>query len=419
MIMGLCLFLTVALMFPTPVSAQGITVEDTVEEGEVVDHNLVLSGPVVVMDGTVEGDLAAFGDKITINGEVDGDLVVIGNQVVLNGSVSDSVYIGAATLVIGPDASVGRDISFIGGMFDANETSSVARDLNLITLDANLSGSTGRDVNALVGPMRLGLVIYQFMQDQGWLPQTRQLDLQLSRAGLARQAGLAMGFGLSSIQNFVPVSAAPVHAPGQQTEIDAEAWQVWGVSLLRNIGALLIVGLLAVWLLPGQLYWTSEQPRRRPWRSFFVGLLIATLGWIIAVLALLLVLGIAFFLYWIFLPNLGFLVGSLGLLAIGLAMVVYWLSIAFFSKVVVAYLVGRLIFNRLLPKYAQSRVGPLVTGVVLYALLASIPYLGWVIATITTFIGLGALWVVATSRGMEEIEPVTVVPPAEEHLGVA
>ena len=85
----------------------------------------------------------------------------------------------------------------------------------------------------------------------------------------------------------------------------------------------------------------------------------------------------------------------------------------------VAYLVGKLLFNTILPRYAQSRVAALVSGVILYALLASIPYLGWVIATITTFIGLGALWEVATSRETVAIEPVTVAPPAEEHLGVA
>ncbi len=166
-ILSLSLILTVALMFPAPAFAQGITVEDTVKEGEVVDHNMVLSGPVVKMDGKIEGDLLAVGDQIKINGEVDGNLVVIGNKVVLNGPVSGSVYIGAASLVVGPEASVGRDVSFIGGMFETNDTSSITRDLNLISLDSKMAGNTGRDVNALVGPLRLGLVIYDFIEKSG------------------------------------------------------------------------------------------------------------------------------------------------------------------------------------------------------------------------------------------------------------
>src|SRR5215471_1647716 len=111
-ILSLSLILAAALMFPSPALAQGINVKDTVKEGEVVDHNLVLSGPVVKMDGKVEGDLLAIGDKVSINGEVDGNLVVVGNTVAINGPVSGSAYIGAANLVVGPQASVGRDVSF-------------------------------------------------------------------------------------------------------------------------------------------------------------------------------------------------------------------------------------------------------------------------------------------------------------------
>lgn len=410
---SLCLFLAIALMFPTPVRAQGITIEDTVEKGEVVDHNLVLSGPVVKMDGKVEGDLVALGDTVTINGEVDGNLIAIGNKVVLNGPVSGSAYIGAVNLVVGPQASVGRDMSYIGGLFETKESSAITRDLNLLSLDANMSGTTGRDVNALIGPLRIGMVVYEFMKDQGWLPQTQSLNLQLSRSGMS------MGFGLSSFQNFVTLSSSSgsiLRAPEQQSSTDVEQWQNWGVALLRNLGALLIVGLLAIWLLPAQLRWTSEQPRRNPWKAFLIGLIVLTLGWFIALLFFVLVLGLAFFLFWVSLPNLGFLVGALGLLALGLAMVVYWLSIAYFSKVVVAFLVGRMLFARLLPKYSQTRVGPLLTGIIVYALLASIPYLGWVVAMLTTMFGLGALWVVGVGHEQPESELAPAIQPVEESL---
>lgn len=408
-IISLSLILTLALLFPAPVLAQGITVEDTVKEGEVVDHNLVLAGPVVKMDGKVEGDLLAVGDQIKINGEVDGNLFVIGNQVVLNGPVSGNVYIGAASLVVGPDGSAGRDVSFIGGMFETQDQSSISRDLNLVSLDANMAGSTGREVNALIGPIRVGIVIYDFMKDQGWLPQTTSMDLQ-STQGIS-----ALGSNLTyqSIGPLMLVSSS-VSAPAQQDgTANTEQWQEWGIALLRNMAALLIVGLLAVWLLPSQLTWTSEQPRIKPWRSLLTGFLILLLGWFVALLALLLFLGLSFFLFWASLPNLGFLVGALGLLAVGLVMVIFWLSIVYFSKVVVAFLLGRMLFRRFLPKYEQSSVGALFAGVILFALVASIPYLGWVISVITTMFGLGALWIVAFPHKTVEAEAVTVTQTAE------
>ena len=414
-ILSLILILAIALLFPTSAMAQGITIDDTVKEGEVVDHNLVLSGPTVKMDGTVEGDLLALGDKVTINGDVDGNLVVIGNQVLINGPVSGSVYIGAATLVVGPEASVGRDVSYVGGMFETQETSSVARDLNLVSLDANMAGSTGRQVNALIGPMRLGIVIYDFLKNQGWLPQTTGRELQAPPNATAGQSAFG-SFTIQSVRNLA-LLVSPADVPALQgTTSDSEAWREWGIALLRNIGALLIIGLLAAWLLPVQLRWTSNQPQVRPWRSLLTGFLILLLGWFVAILALLLFLGLAFFLFWASLPNLGFLVGSLGLLAVGLAMVVYWLSIAYFSKVVVAFLFGRLLFARFMPKYEQSRFGALIVGVIVYALIASIPYLGWVFAVITTMFGLGALWITGFPPKALETEPEPVLQSTEISL---
>ena len=85
-------------------------------------------------------------------------------------------------------------------------------------------------------------------------------------------------------------------------------------------------------------------------------------------------------------------------------MSIFWLSIAYFSKIVIAYLVGSLIFKRFLPKYAQTRIWPFLTGVVIYALLASIPYLGWLIAVIATLFGLGAIWMLSGSRKQAEVQ---------------
>jgi hypothetical protein len=95
-------------------------------------------------------------------------------------------------------------------------------------------------------------------------------------------------------------------------------------------------------------------------------------------------------------------------LAVGLASVVFWLSIVYFSKVIVAFWLGRLLFRRFLPKYQQTSVWALLVGVLLFALIVSIPYLGWVASVIATMFGLGALWLVAFPRRVMEQEPVTL-----------
>lgn len=416
--LSLFLFLTIIFMFPASALASGSNVEDTVGKGEVLDRNVFLSGPNVVMDGVVKGDLVAAGDGIRINGEVDGSLIIAGKQVVLNGPVTGSAYVAALTLELGPQADIGRDVIFIGGGFELQESATIGRDLNLLSLESELSGQVNQQVNALVGPVNIIQTLFRWIQSRGWLPQTQRLEFRIPKA-----AGSGMAFGLPALGNLPLVLAAPERTydlgvdPGIQTSqqssgIDVERLKGWLFSFLRTLASLLILGLLGVWLVPTQLNWAGEQARSSPWWMLLTGLLVFIIGWLSTVLVFLLILAVAIFLYWISLPTLGFWAGMLGLMGLGLAVTVFWLSIAYFSKIIIASLVGRLLFKRYLPKYAQSRVWPLLVGVILYAVLASIPYLGWVVAVFITFAGLGALWIVAFPRRQPESEPAAMVQPA-------
>ena len=79
------------------------------------------------------------------------------------------------------------------------------------------------------------------------------------------------------------------------------------------------------------------------------------------------------------------------------------MAFAFYaSKLVVSYLVGTLILERLAPK-ASHRFWPLLLGIVLYTLVRSIPILGLVVGLVVTFLGLGAAWL-AYARGRARAE---------------
>jgi hypothetical protein len=77
--------------------------------------------------------------------------------------------------------------------------------------------------------------------------------------------------------------------------------------------------------------------------------------------------------------------------------------------VIVAYLVGQLILERVAPRAAGQRLWSLLVGLVLYVLLASIPGLGWVIVVLVTALGLGATWLLYRERG----EPPMILEPVE------
>ena len=378
----------------------------------------------VTMAGVINGDLLAIGTDVKINGEVNGDVAVIGKNVVLNGPVSGNIYISALFLVVGPQASIGQDVYFFGNSITTQAGSTISRDLNVIGLESELTGAVNRRVNALVGPVTLVQKIYEFLVSKGWWPKSLQINPSSFQDGL-KQPAPVMAFGLASVRNLTlapssfadgsainAVSAS--QAPARSNAIDVQRVQAWGVSLLRNLVALLILGLLVVWLAPMQLSMASEQTRIRPWRSLLTGLLVFVLGWIVALLILVLVMALALFFYWVSLPTLGFFTGAIGLMTLGVAVSIFWLSIAYFSKIVIAFLVGSLIFKRFFPKYAQTRIWPFLTGVIIYALLASIPYLGWLIAVIATLFGLGGIWMLSGSRKQPEVQSDAQLEPVAE-----
>jgi hypothetical protein len=66
---------------------------------------------------------------------------------------------------------------------------------------------------------------------------------------------------------------------------------------------------------------------------------------------------------------------------------------AFLTKIVVAWLGGKLILTRVKPELAEHKFLPLIIGVIIVSLLVAIPYIGWLFGLIIMFIGLGALWI--------------------------
>ena len=179
------LFLLVIFMFPASVMAQGIPVRDTVEKGQVLDQNVVLSGPVVVMDGVVNGDLVAVGGDVTINGPVNGSLIIAAKNAAVNGPVTGSIYAAAPALKLGAQSNTGRDVNFIGGRLEMPDGSTIQRDLNMLSLETALAGKVDRQVNAVVGPINLFQRLYSLITGTEFNPENLFPRSQVSPSNLA------------------------------------------------------------------------------------------------------------------------------------------------------------------------------------------------------------------------------------------
>jgi hypothetical protein len=83
---------------------------------------------------------------------------------------------------------------------------------------------------------------------------------------------------------------------------------------------------------------------------------------------------------------------ALAFAALGLFLAALWFLVAYGTKLVVAYLAGAWLFEKIIPRKAVPGFVALATGVLVYVLLHSIPILGWVLGVLVTAWGLGAFW---------------------------
>lgn len=191
----------------------------------------------------------------------------------------------------------------------------------------------------------------------------------------------------------------------------------WLWSRLRELITLLVIGGLALWLLPKLFQHVTEQVQTAPLPATAWGFAVLILGYLAAALAMGLLVVLIFGLGRLTLAGLAwgtFWVGTAGLSAL---FTFFTLLVVYGSKVVVAYPVGRWILQRFQGDAAVAPTGwqrswPLLVGVLLYVLAVGIPYLGILVSVVVTLLGLGAMWLSMRAQSPQIVAPTLVLQPA-------
>lgn len=401
-----------------------------IEAGEVIGDDLLVSAETFVLNGTVKGDIIAVGGSMTIGptGVVEGDLMAAGREVVVDGVVKDDVRIAGAALKVGSGGQIGDDLmgagysletapgSKIGGSLffvgsQALLAGEVAEDAAVGVGGLSLQGAVGGDVKASVGSQQNAMPFspFSFMPDMPAIPTVPN--------GLTIGSGASVGGSLSytapqqaSIPtgvvegpvNYTQTAPKPERTAPERRPVGLPAFGLlagaWLLGLVRNTVTLLIVGLLLAWLAPGLARRGSELVKAKPWPSLGWGA-VAFFGVWVAAAAIVFVAGmLALLLGVITLFKLAALVFAVGMLLASALVVAYVIAAGLLAKVIVGYLIGRLILPRLDPATGAGRVWPLVLGLVIFAIVASIPCLGSLANLIVVLFGLGALWLLVRER---------------------
>ena len=184
----------------------------------------------------------------------------------------------------------------------------------------------------------------------------------------------------------------------------------WLLNFLLEAVTFLVFGALSLWLFPRSFTHAAERARAHPFKSLGIGTVVVIVGYLAALLLFLLIAALWVGLLATRLNGLAGFVFGIGLSTWALAVAIFSLVVAFVSKLVVAYLIGKLILRKYPAQTFWRNFVILLLGVFIYLLVRSIPWIGLVIGAVVTLIGLGALWFALREHRIS----VKAVHPADE-----
>ena len=415
------LFLVFTIGFGITATAKAVEFDEDgiIEAGEIIDDDVFIGGEIVEINGTVNGDVFAGGNVVKVNGTINGSLVAGAQVIRINGEVTGSVYAGSSTIILGPEAIIGRNFYYGGFNLSAEPGSYVSRDLLVGAYQALLSGQIGRDVRAGAAALEIdgsiGNDVYAevagttdvqqpyFVSNQPGVDTVIPAGLRVSKDA---EIGGTLKYKSSENQAKTILISPPggiefEYDPKMDPQTPEEATRVgpaalvgaWLIKRLRMFTTLLILGGLMVWQLPALLENVSEKIEKESLPSFGWGMVTILVVYLGGLLVSGLIIAGAIFFGIVTLGELSWVILSIGFSSLALITATFGLLVSYGSKLVVAYLVGKLLLRWLAPKFEGHAFWPMLIGILLYSFLRAVPFgFGFVISVVVTLIGLGAMW---------------------------
>ncbi len=436
-VLVLVALLVALVLVATPVLAAEFLGQDVVVVGpdEVIEDDLYATGGKITVEGTIQGDLVAAGGDIIVNGTVEGDLIAVGGYITVTGTIKDDVRISGGLLTL--TGEVGDDVIAAGYSFEAARDSAIGGTLSVVGYQASLAGDVKEDVSGGLAALKIaghvgGDVEVEVGEEDPEFESTRrlverftpapmmppgltltdeaQIDGRLSYTSGA-EADIASEEAVSGgVTHHLP--AVPPKEAAEEEVSPGQTTLAWFLDKLRLLVTLLVVGFLMIWLVPNLVRKTTTALQDKPLPSLLWGIVVILLvfGVIVAVLIVMVILDLI-----LGILGLGGLVASvtsLGLVGATALLVIYLIVVSYVTKVVVSFLVAKLILKGVQPAWAEGRVWPMVIGVVLFVIVTALiglipgvgPILSWLISLIVALLGLGTIWLVGRTAYFQRRE---------------
>ena len=433
----LTLVLVLVLGSTTTARAAEIIPGEIIPAGTTIDDDALVGGTTVIVDGTINGNLIAGGETVTLNGIVNGDAILMGKTVIvsqsaqingnlflgaqvaeISGKVSGSLFGGSAAVELRNGAEITGNVYAGTYSFESLPETSIGRDLFVGAYQVKLAGELTRNLKAGGAAFDLnGFIGGDVNIEMGnALESTDGMPMAWNSYGEnlpePAQPGLRVGPDAEIIGTLNYTSTVPVQigdqvgggvvystpVPNQSTyeyqrpEKSTPPALNWTWRLLRNLVTGLILGALALWLVPGLLKRSAAIAGSKTLPALGIGFLAVVLSVPVVLMALGLVAALALLFGLVTLGGLAGLIIWVGLTIITVAVIAFSFVAVYGSKLIVSYLVGKLLFEKVFKAENTSVWVQFFVGIFLLTLLIAIPFIGWLFGLVVSLIGLGVVW---------------------------
>jgi len=334
-----------------------------VASGETISGNLLAAAETVIVDGTISGDLIVAANYITVTGRVEGDVIALGQDINIEGEVGGNVRVIGNTITI--NSIISRNLNAFGPKVLINENTKVGWDVIVGSVDATIRGTIAGSLDSYVQNVFIAGKI------------GKSVNLKIYKAGnnsviLDKGATINGDFNYSANKKFDLGNVAGISGEITYNELDANSksptssW-LWG--RLFSLLSLLFIGLIFVFIIPRYTGNFILEAKQRIGTSFIWGTAAFLIVPPLALLVALTIIG----------------------LPLTLILISIWLASIFIGKTVVAIIIGDIIIKKLFKKEYNHLFWPLLMGVIILALLFSIPWLGFLISIVAIWLGWGTI----------------------------
>jgi hypothetical protein len=328
-------------------------------------------GDEVLIEGTVNGDAWVAGGVVEVNGTINGDLLVCGGQVIVAGNVTDHIRALGGTIRL--SGKVGKDVSAGGGTVTFLKTATVDGNILVGCGTLEVTGAIGKEARVAANDADLGGSI--------------KGNVDFAGNYLTVRPGATIGGSLTARvreKEHIQIADGTVHGNVDISLAEMEhaarilgysAWRFW-VKIVWAV-ALLLMGLLLVFLFPKLIKGIGSTIMQRPGESLLWG-----------------ILGL------ILIPILtGFLLVTIIGMPIGFLLLTLFLWILYLSQLSLGIVLGDRLFS-FDDKTGWILFWKVAVGVIIIQALTFIPYVRFFVHLASGIFGLGAILLMIRS-GMQ------------------